>query len=157
MSSALVRNPGDGKNFRYYDNEIEQVVSSAETGGLITVSRVIVRPDQAPPLHTHTREDESWIILSGRVRFWVGSTSLDECDVHEAESGAFVWGPRSVPHTLQAITSTAELLCVINPGAVEGYFHEAGAAGTRSDTAHSLLAEYGFVIHDDPPLAPRTY
>ncbi|WP_330346870.1 cupin domain-containing protein [Streptomyces sp. NBC_00582] len=114
-----------------------------------------MRPDQSPPLHTHSREDESWIILSGRVRFWVGSTSLDECDVHEAEPGAFVWGPRSVPHTYQAITSTAELLCIINPGAIEGHFHAAGAADAPSDAAHSLLEEYGFVIHDNPPPAPR--
>jgi mannose-6-phosphate isomerase-like protein (cupin superfamily) len=156
MSSALVRNPGDGTTFRYYTNVIEQVVSDAETGGLATVTRSIARPDQAPPLHTHSREDESWIILSGRVRFWVGSTSLDECDVHEAEPGAFVYGPRSVPHTYQAITSTAELLIICNPGAIEGYFHEAGAADSRSDASHSLMEEYGFVIHGNPPPAPQT-
>ncbi|WP_319117448.1 hypothetical protein [Streptomyces caniscabiei] len=44
-----------------------------------------------------------------------------------------------------------------NPGAIEGYFHEAGATDSRSDAPHSLMEEYGFVIHGNPPPAPRTY
>ncbi|MFF0013130.1 cupin domain-containing protein [Streptomyces sp. NPDC005374] len=157
MSSALVRNPGDGTTFSYHMNVVEQVVSNAETSGLVSVTRQIARPDQAPPLHTHSQEDESWIVLSGRVRFWVGSTSFDECEVYEAEPGAFVWGPRSVPHSYQAITSTAELLVMCNPGAIEGYFREAGATDSRSDAPHSLMEEYGFVIHGNPPPVPETY
>ncbi len=47
------------------------------------------------------------MILSGRVRFWTGSASLAECDVRDAEPGAYVYGPRLVPHTFQAITPTA--------------------------------------------------
>ncbi|WP_067460945.1 hypothetical protein [Actinomadura macra] len=88
MSMALVWNPGDGKPFRYYNSVMDQVVESAETDGVVSVLRLTMRPEDAPPLHTRSREDASWVVLSGRVRFWVGSDVLDECDVHDAEAGA---------------------------------------------------------------------
>jgi hypothetical protein len=110
---------------------------------------------EAPPLHVHSREDESWVVLSGRVRFWVGSTSLETCDVHEAEPGAYIFVPRSVPHTLQPITSTAHILTINNPGALEGYFKGVGRTDTSrtADDIADLLAEYGVKILDDPPRA----
>ncbi|GAA2065290.1 hypothetical protein GCM10009801_10490 [Streptomyces albiaxialis] len=154
MSTALVRNPGDGRSFAYYKNAIEQVVTDAETNGVVTVLRVTVDREDAPPLHRHTHEDESWVVLSGRVRFWVGSDSLAECEVYDAGPGAYVYGPRSVPHTFQTITPTSELLVINNPGAVEGYFHAIGSAEARSDLEHTdVLGQYGVVLLDDPPPA----
>ncbi len=154
MSIALVRNPGDGPAFRYYNTGVEQVVSTDETNGAITVSRLKMPRSDAPPLHTHSREDESWVILSGRVRFWIGSTSLAECDVYDAEAGAFIYGPRLVPHTLQPITDTAEILQINSPGAVEGYFKAIGPGETRADEDHiDLLTHYGVALLDKPPAA----
>ncbi|MET9290967.1 cupin domain-containing protein [Streptomyces sp. NPDC003077] len=154
MSIALIRNPGDGPDFRYYRNVIEQVVTNAETSGAVSVMRLTVDREDAPPLHSHSREDESWVILSGRVRFWVGSTSLDTCEVRDAEPGAYVFAPRNVPHTFQTITPTAEVLVINNPGAIEGYFQSVGAADARADTDHvDLLGQYGVVLLDSPPSA----
>lgn len=154
MSIAYVRNPGEGKDFHYYKNLIEQVVSNAETNGAVTVMRLTVDSADAPPLHTHSHEDESWVILSGRVRFWTGAESLDECDVRDAEPGAYVFVSRSVPHTFQTITPTAEVLVINNPGAVEGYFHSIGAGDARSDSEHlDVLSQYGLRLLDDPPPA----
>ncbi|MFI9848443.1 cupin domain-containing protein [Nonomuraea sp. NPDC051941] len=154
MSIGLVRNPGDGSVFRYYHSEIEQVVSTTETNGAVTVSRLNMDRAGAPPLHSHSREDESWVILSGRVRFWLGSTSLDKCDVYDAEPGAYIYAPRFVPHTLQPVTTTAEVLVINNPGALEGYFQSIGADDERHDTDHvDLLAEYGVTVLDNPPPA----
>ncbi|MET4921714.1 cupin domain-containing protein [Streptomyces sp. PSRA5] len=154
MSIALVRNPGDGQDFRYYNNVIEQVATNAETSGAASVMRLTVSREDAPPLHTHSREDESWVVLSGRVRFWVGSTSLDECEVHDTEPGAYVYVSRLVPHTFQTITPTAEVLVINNPGAIEGLFHTVGPADARADADHTDLAsDYGIVNHDNPPPA----
>ncbi|OUD01300.1 cupin domain-containing protein [Streptomyces swartbergensis] len=156
MSMALVRNPGEGTFYRYYDSVQEQVVSASETQGVVSVLRLTMRQADAPPLHTHSREDESWVVLSGRVRFWVGSTSLDDCDVHDAEPGAYVFGPRSVPHTFQPLTTTAGMLVINNPGTIEGYFRSIGPADARQDTDHAdLLARYGVTLLDAPPTRPR--
>ncbi|MGW5562137.1 cupin domain-containing protein [Streptomyces tendae] len=154
MSVALVRNPGEGSHYHYYDSVLEQVVSTTETQGVVSVARVTARRSDAPPLHVHSREDESWVVLSGRVRFWIGSSSLDACDVHDAGPGAYVFGPRSVPHTFQPLTTTAEFLVINNPGAIEGYFHSVGDADARHDADHiDSLAEYGVALLDAPPPA----
>lgn len=154
MSIALVRNPGGGALYRYYDSVQEQVVSNSETQGVVSVVRLTMRQADAPPLHTHSREDESWVVLAGRVRFWTGSASLDECDVHDAEPGAYVFGPRLVPHTFQPLTTTADVLVINNPGAIEGYFRAIGAADARHDTDHTdMLAQYGVTLLDGPPHA----
>ncbi|MFJ3039707.1 cupin domain-containing protein [Streptomyces tendae] len=154
MSVALVRNPGEGTHYRYYDSVQEQVVSTNETQGVVSVARLTMRRADAPPLHVHSREDESWVVLSGRVRFWIGSSSLDTCEVHDAGPGTYIFGPRSVPHTLQPITTTAEILVINNPGAIEGYFRSVGLADARNDAEHvDALAEYGVALLDDPPHA----
>ncbi|MBA5223010.1 MULTISPECIES: cupin domain-containing protein [Streptomyces] len=153
MSMPLVRNPGEGTTYTYYDTVQEQVVSHTETGGAVTVARLVMRQQDAPPLHSHSREDESWVVLAGRVRFWVGSTSLDECEVHEAEEGAYVFGPRFVPHTFQPITETAQVLVINNPGAVEEYFRSVGAADGRHDEDHvDMLTRYGLTLFGPPPV-----
>jgi mannose-6-phosphate isomerase-like protein (cupin superfamily) len=153
MSVALVRNPGEGTLYPYYDYAPEQVVSHTETGGVVSVVRLTMRQADAPPLHSHSREDESWVILSGRLRFWVGSASLDACDVHDAEAGAYVFGPRLVPHTFQPLTETAEVLVINNPGAVEEYFRAVGSAadGRHDDDHVDLLTRYGMTLLDGPP------
>ncbi|AQS68467.1 cupin domain-containing protein [Streptomyces pactum] len=154
MSIALVRNPGEGTVYRYYDSVQEQVVSNTETRGVVTVARLSMRRSDAPPLHVHSREDESWVVLAGRVRFWVGSASLDACEVHDAEPGAYAFGPRSVPHTFQPLTTTADVLVINNPGAVEGYFRSVGDADARRDTDHAdRLTQYGIALLDGPPHA----
>ncbi|MFD5279746.1 cupin domain-containing protein [Streptomyces rubrogriseus] len=154
MSVALVRNPGEGTHYHYYDSVQEQVVSHTETRGVVSVARLTMRRADAPPLHVHSREDESWVVLSGRVRFWVGSASLDACEVHDAGPGSYVFGPRSVPHTFQPLTTTAEVLVINNPGAIEGYFRSVGPAGARHDLDHvDGLARYGVALLDDPPHA----
>lgn len=154
MSVALVRNPGEGTIHRYYSATNEHVVTDEESGGAVSVVRVTMRRGDAPPLHAHSREDESWVILSGRVRFWVGAHALDECEVHDAEAGAYVFGPRFVPHTFQPLTETAEVLVINNPGAIDRYFRSIGEAEGRQDAEHAeLLGRYGVVLHDDPPSA----
>lgn len=48
MSTALVRNPGDGQDFRYCDNVIEQVATNAEHVDLAALYG-IVNHDGPPP------------------------------------------------------------------------------------------------------------
>ncbi|WP_020667438.1 cupin domain-containing protein [Amycolatopsis nigrescens] len=154
MSNALIRNRADGKTYRYYHFLHEQVVSTTESNGAVSVLRLTMHREDAPPLHSHSREDESWVVLAGRVRFWVGSNSLEECEVHDAEPGAYIYAPRFVPHTFQPLTTTAELLVINNPGAIEGYFQSVGSADARHDTEQAdLLAQYGVVLLDNPPPA----
>ncbi|MEV6767259.1 cupin domain-containing protein [Nocardia sp. NPDC051030] len=148
-----VRAPWSQPETRYYGGSFEQTLSEQDTAGSLTVMRASCTPDDAPPLHYHTREDEFWVILSGSVRFWVGGYSLTECVVTEAPAGSFVYGPRNIPHTFQSITDSAEVLVGNTPGAIEGYFKGIGAAEERQDDQHlDFLESYGVIIVGPPPI-----
>jgi hypothetical protein len=76
--------------------------------------------------------------------------------VHDAETGAYVFGPRLVPHTFQPVTETADVLVIVNPGAVEGYLRSTGPADARRDAEHAnLLTQYGLALLDNPPAPGR--
>ena len=44
-------------------------VRGEQTGGALCVLENVVAPGEGPPLHTHAREDESWYVLDGDLRF----------------------------------------------------------------------------------------
>ncbi|MGW5386101.1 cupin domain-containing protein [Nocardia sp. NPDC003963] len=148
-----VRNPWTQPTYGYYNSSFEQSLTEKDTAGGLTVMRLTITKDSAPPLHYHTREDEFWVVTSGRARFWLGGTTLAECTVQEADSGAFVFGPRNVPHTFQTITETAEVLVGNTPGALEGYFQGVGAAEVRHDEDNSgFLEGFGVYFIGPPPV-----
>src|SRR5215472_16639474 len=83
----------------------------------------------SPPLHIHHREDESFWVLEGQVRFRCGDEDID------AGPGSFVFLPRDVPHTFVVEGDEgAHLLTLLTPGGFERYFVEAG----RPPEGHGL-------------------
>ena len=75
----------------------------------------------APPLHVHHREDESFWVLEGQVRFRCGDEDI------EAGPGSFVFLPRDVPHTFIVDgDEDAHMLTLLTPGGFERYFVDAG-------------------------------
>lgn len=51
-------------------------------------------PGEGPRLHVHPY-DETFIVIQGRARFFVGDAVID------AEAGEVVLGPRAVPHRFE--------------------------------------------------------
>ena len=94
---------------------------SEQTDGALCVAEQLLPKGFAPPVHTHTREDEAWMVIDGAVRFFLGD------DDHVANKGDWVYGPRDAKHTFLVESSTARVLTLITPGAVEQFFHETGA------------------------------
>ncbi len=148
----LVRPDWSQQSFAYYATKIEQVLGVSETASGLSVMRVEILPGMAPPLHVHTREDEFWIVLRGRLRWWFGGNSLAECTTQDAGVGAFVAGPRNIPHTFDTITDTAEVLTVLSPGEMESYFHAVGASPERHDDENAnLMTSYGITVLGPAP------
>ncbi|MBU3067317.1 cupin domain-containing protein [Nocardia sp. NEAU-G5] len=150
LGAPVARNRGTGTLTEYYTETTEQVVGRAETGGALAAMRSTVRPESAPPLHIHTREDESWIVLSGVVRFWFGERTLAACETVDIEAGGYVFGPRFVPHTFKSLTPESEVIVTNSPGTIEGYFDSIGPAAAREDDLHTdLFARYGLILFGD--------
>jgi quercetin dioxygenase-like cupin family protein len=79
----------------------------------------IAPPGEGPPLHTHTREEETIYVVSGDFRFQVGD------DVSDAPAGSFAFVPRGVAHTWQNIgDESGKLLVTFMPAGMEGFFEQ---------------------------------
>lgn len=93
-------------------------------GGLTTIkaagSRTMVTEQLAPrgsgsPLHVHHNEDEWFYVLEGELTIWVDGETV------VAPAGAFVFGPRDVPHTFIVSSDEARFLLVTEPGDFAGF------------------------------------
>ena len=59
-----------------------------------------------PPLHTHTEEDELFIVFEGELEFHTGGKTI------VGGAGSFAYLPRAVPHTFQILSETARFMNV---------------------------------------------
>jgi hypothetical protein len=73
-----------------------------------------------PPLHMHTREDEAWYVLDGRMTFY-----LDEVP-HVAETGGFIFAPKNVPHVFTVDVEPTRVLLIAAPAGFEAFALEVG-------------------------------
>lgn len=60
--------------------------------GGVTVGRVIIKPGEANPKHSHHNGEEVLYLLSGRLEHWIGDTSVI------LEAGDTLTIPADVPH-----------------------------------------------------------
>jgi quercetin dioxygenase-like cupin family protein len=117
-AKPVVHQEGEG-DARWFLGGLSIIKASGET----TASRVAVTENWAPqgygsPLHVHHREDEWFHVLSGELTFWIdGKTTI-------AREGAFVYGPRDVPHTFTVTSDEAHFLLVVEPAGFENFLLE---------------------------------
>ena len=97
-------------------NLVTIIAYASETNGEFSLVKNVIRKGFTPPLHVHTREDESNFVLSGEIIYTVGDTTI------HAKAGDYVHLPKNVPHTFELVSNTAETLLVITPGGFEDMF-----------------------------------
>ncbi len=108
------------------------------THGGYYVTHAVVPPGGGPPAHVHTREEEAFFVLRGRLTF-----RLDE-RVVEVGPGTFLNVPRGTKHRFSNDSaSEAEMIFWFAPAGIEGLFDELGerpqdivAIGERYGTAY---------------------
>ena len=75
----------------------------------------------AGPYHVHRNEDESFYVVEGEMAFYVGDERV------KAGPGAFVYGPRGVPHGFEVEgEEPARILLQNYPAGFEGFPVEVG-------------------------------
>jgi quercetin dioxygenase-like cupin family protein len=111
-------------------------VNSDDTKGVVSVVRVFVPPDNGPPPHVHSREDEIFTVVRGRYRFRHGDTQID------APAGTTIFMPRGLPHVFKNVSNEpGEHLLMIIPGGLEKMFREASAEKVQMPRDSQKLAE----------------
>lgn len=130
------------------DTTYATLVSTAESGGVLSLIEVTTDQPGGPPRHVHAREDETFVVLSGEVEFWLdGQASVKG-------PGEAVFIPRGAQHTYRPRTA-ARFLVILTPGGFEGFFAEMAAAQCRIPEDMPLVMESAARHHlafTGPPL-----
>src|SRR5918998_2679556 len=92
------------------------LVAPDETDGTFALGEALVRPGGEPPMHVHSREDETFYVLEGEITFQRGHERID------ARPGDAVLMPRGIQHGFAVRTETARLLQAFTPGGLEQAF-----------------------------------
>jgi quercetin dioxygenase-like cupin family protein len=112
---------GEGEDTWFLQNRMTIKATAETTGGLFGLVESWIAPGASPPLHIHRREDESFWVLEGTVRFQTAEETV------VAGPGSFVFLPRDVPHTfLVEGDEPAHMLTLLTPGGSERFFVEGG-------------------------------
>jgi quercetin dioxygenase-like cupin family protein len=117
-SKALhVTEPELLKRSRWYGPNLFTFLATAkETNGTFSLLKCVVRKGFEPPLHMHTREDESYMILDGEIIYQNGDQKI------HARKGDFIQMPKNIPHKFKLVSETVTFLLFITPGGFEELF-----------------------------------
>ena len=118
MYDPAISLPGDARRI-VSAGTFDLRIHWSATNGAMSVWESLVAPEEGPPMHIHTAEDETFYVLDGTFRFWCGEESF------EAGPGTVAVLPRGIPHTFKNTGgTTGKLLCVCTPGGFEEFFIE---------------------------------
>jgi quercetin dioxygenase-like cupin family protein len=121
------------------------LLTGSDTAGALSLWVSIVHPGSHAPLHVHSREDETFFLLSGEIEARIGD------EYHTLLAGDSVFLPRGVPHRLANVSSApAEFVMLIHPPALENFFMEIDRITSDGPTSPEIMQEaaarYGVTI-----------
>ncbi|MEU1124559.1 cupin domain-containing protein [Streptomyces sp. NPDC005899] len=119
--SPIVRRDGDGIARLWGNGSVVTTkLSAQESGGALGITYFSAVQGERAPRHTHTVEDEIFIIEGGEIVLTVGERT-------ETVNGAGVlFLPRGIPHSYLVESETARFYVITTPGGFERFFSETG-------------------------------
>lgn len=98
------------------------LLASEATGGAMSIVDSVGNPGDGPPRHVHAAEDEAFVMLTGRCRYWVAGRQF------ERGPGETAFVPRGTEHTFRVIGDRpSRHLVILTPGGFERFFAEMAA------------------------------
>jgi quercetin dioxygenase-like cupin family protein len=113
----------------------ELKLAGDQSGGDWAVVEWRVRAGDEPPMHTHTREDETLYIVEGAITAYVGGETI------EVEAGSYAALPKNVPHGFTVRGDQVRLLVTVEPAGAEHFF-------VPPDDGDADPARFGIVLHE---------
>lgn len=111
---------GEREGLWFIDSLATVHVRGEETGGAMAIVEMLAPAGSMPPLHVHSREDETFYVMEGEMEFYVGNTA----PVRVGAGGCAV-APRGVPHSFKVTSDEpTRLLVVATPAGFEDFVDE---------------------------------
>ena len=139
LSDPILTAPGAGRTVDYgHGSSAELKMAGEQSRGDWAVVEWRIRAGDEPPMHTHTREDETLYLLDGAITAYVAEKKI------EVEAGSYAALPKDVPHALTVHGEEARLLITLEPAGAEYLF-------VPRDDSDADPAKFGLVIHQAAP------
>ena len=136
INEPVLTGPGAGRTVSYGSgSSAELKLAGEQAGGDWAVVEWRLRAGDEPPLHTHTREDETLYVLEGAITAYVGDERID------VEAGSYAALPKDVPHGLSVRGDEARLLVTLEPAGAEYLL-------VPRDDDDADPARFGIVLHE---------
>ena len=121
MKDTVSRNTLDWNGTTY-----RTILDASETEGAMSIFDSVSPPRSGPPRHVHDAEDETFVILSGEVEFWLEGETFTRCP------GETAFIPRGAEHTFRVISDhPCRHLVILTPGGFDTFFAEMAEGGFR--------------------------
>ena len=150
MTTAASNSTAQEQSFWWQGSRMTIKARAEDTGGALGLVEADFYRGFGPPLHVHTREDEAFYVLEGDIRIRQGDEEF------VAGAGAWVWGPRGVPHAFKVESESARALVIVTPGGFERMFEVGGVPVSESaeppeqeydpEAAVALAKRFGFEV-----------
>jgi quercetin dioxygenase-like cupin family protein len=157
MTQAVLRNPGEGRTIAVVGDVYRFLATGEDTNGKYALWEAVVPPGGGPPPHVHSREEEGFYVLEGKITLTISDKR------HVASAGMFANMPVGTLHSFKNEGSRpAKMLISVAPAGLEQMFFEVGvpvppgattAAPPTKEEIERLLAaapRYGIEIKLPP-------
>lgn len=109
--------PGMGKDLRAFGHLVSVMLGGDQTGGTLAVMLDVAPPGSGPPQHVHSREDEFFLVVEGRISFCV------EGEWTDVEAGGAVFLPKGTAHCYRNVgTAPSRQWILTTPSGFEHFF-----------------------------------
>ena|SRR5690242_18903098 len=136
LNDPVLTGPGVGRTVSYGSGSTAELkLMGEQAGGDWSVVEWRVRAGDEPPMHTHTREDETLYVLEGSITAYVGDQRMD------VEAGSYAALPKDVPHGLTVRGDEARLLVALVPAGAEYLL-------VPRDDDDADPARFGIILHE---------
>lgn len=152
MPKNIISGPSEGERLELMGETMRILVDGEASGGTLVQFEEISRPGGGPPLHIHAKDDESFLVLEGRMKFSIDGKE----SVHGP--GSYIFAPRGSKHTFCNIgPGPSRMIISCTPSGLEEAFRETAkleAAGkVNMQAIDAAFARIG-VTFIGPPLKP---
>ena len=102
----------------FIDHLVHIHVDGEASGGALALMDEVGRRGDMPPLHVHRGDDETFFVLEGKLRLFVGSEQI------VLGAGQSALAPRAVPHAYRVESDEARWLVITTPAGFDSFVRE---------------------------------